>query len=241
MSNRDQNDVASTQQPVVAAAASRRKLLKLGAGMAPVLMAFASRSAFACHSTTPSAFGSVCNSRPELLQSSSGHSPSYWASNNCQTWPIPYYRTDVCQTSKSSKSKGKGDDDDDDDDGHSKSCRKKNVAIAATTFKSAFGLVGPFKDSTTLLDVLQGDNSGSKAVARAVVAALLNAQSGQTPSNILSVSDVIGIWREYISVGYFEPVGGIKWYANTPSLPYIAGSSTAGSGGIIGYLNTTWT
>ena len=243
MSTHDRSDASSAPQPAGGPAAGRRKLLRLGAGMAPaVLMAFASRSAFACHSTTPSAFGSVCTSRPDLLQASNGRGPDYWKTNTGSRWPAPYYSHDICQKSKS---KGYGDDDDDDDDddegGSSKSCKKGSVAIPATTFKSVFGHVGPFTDSTTLLDVLKSNGGGSKSVARAIVAALLNAQSGRTPINILSSSDVIGIWQQYITLGYFEPVGGVRWYASTPSLPYVPGANPGGSGGIIGYLNTTWT
>lgn len=215
MSNRDQNDAGSTPQHTDVAA-SRRKLLKLGAGMTPVLMAFASRSAFACHSTTPSAFGSVCNSRPELLQSSNGRSPGYWKNHTGpENWPSPYYSNKITT---------------------------KKGTIPATTFKSVFGGgSSPFSADATLLDVLESGGGGSKAVARACVAALLNAASGCTPSSILSVDDVVNrIWYEYATKGYYEPVAGIKWYSNSPSLPYIAGSDTGGSGGIIGYLNTTW-
>lgn len=218
MSDRDQNDAGSTPQRTEAAV-SRRKLLKLGAGMTPVLMAFASRSAFACHSTTPSAFGSVCNSRPDLLQSSNGRSPGYWKNHTGPNyWPAPYY------SHKITSNKG---------------------TIPATTFKSVFcvgGGTNPFSSDATLLDVLESGGGGSKAVARACVAALLNSASGNTPSTILSVDDVINrIWYEYSTKGYYEPIAGIKWYSNSPSLPYISGSDTGGSGGIIGYLNTTWT
>lgn len=237
MSN-DRSDASSAPQPAGGPVAGRRKLLKLGAGMAPVLMAFASRSAFACHSTTPSAFGSVCTSRPDLLQASNGRDPDYWRTHTGASWPAPYYSNDVCNKGKG---KGWGDDDDDDDKGSSKSCKKSSVTIPATTFRSVFGHAGPFTDSTTLLEVLKSNGGGSKGVARAVVAALLNAQSGRTPINILSVGDVIGIWQQYISVGYFEPVGGVRWYASTPPLPYVPGANPGGSGGIIGYLNTTWT
>jgi len=219
MSDR-QNDEGNTLPAVAEKAAGRRRLLKLGAGMTPVLMAFASRSAFACHSAAPSAFGSVCNSRPELLQSSNGRSPGYWKNHTGPNyWPAPYYSDKITT--------------------------KKGQSIPATTFKSVFcgsGASSPFSSNTTLLEVLESGGGGSKAVARACVAALLNAASGATPSGILSVDDVINrIWYEYASKGYYEPIAGIKWYSNTPSLPYIAGSDTGGSGGIIGYLNTTWT
>lgn len=217
MTDRSQDELSSRPQEGVVAA--RRKLLKLGAGATPILMALASRSAFACHSTTPSAFGSVCNSRPELLQSSDGRSPGFWKTHTGTSyWPQPYYS----DTIKISKYK----------------------TIPATTFKSVFcatGAPSPFSSSATLLDVLESGGGGSKAVARACVAALLNARSGRTPSSIMTVDDVINIWNQYATMGYFEPTAGVKWYSDYPQLPYIAGSSTDGKGGIIGYLNTTWT
>jgi len=47
------------------------------------------------------------------------------------------------------------------------------------------------------------------AVARHVVAALLNAQAGYTPA--VSAQVVKGIWHEYTSKGYFEPTAGVQW------------------------------
>jgi hypothetical protein len=200
-------------------AGGRRKLLKLGVGATPVLMALASRSAFACHSTTPSAFGSVCNSRPELLQSSNGCSPGYWKTHTGTSyWPSPY-----CSNAIKSGSK----------------------TVPATTFKSVFcanGAPNPFGNTTTLLEVLESGGGGSKAVARACVAALLNAASGRTPSSILKADDIVShIWYQYATRGFYEPIAGIKWYSDYPQLPYIPNSNTGGKGGIIGYLNTTWT
>jgi hypothetical protein len=218
MSADQREESNANPQPAAGAAASRRKLLKLGAGSVPVLMAFASRSAFACHSTTPSAFGSVCVSRPEILQSSSGQSPGFWKTHTGTSyWPAPYYSNDT---------------------------KVGRTTYKATTFKSVFcatGAPSPFGSSTTLLDVLESGGGGNKAVARACVAALLNARSGRTPISIMTPNDVVDIWTQYATKGFFEPVVGVKWYSDSPQLPDIAGSNNGGKGGIIGYLNTTWT
>lgn len=218
MSANNHDDQSSMPKTASAIAPGRRKLLKLGAGSMPVLMAFASRSAFACHSTTPSAFGSVCASRPEILKASYGQTPSWWA--DYSSWPKPYYCTDVKNG--------------------------KKVVNKATTFQEVFctptGARNPFAASTTLLSVLDsGISSGEKGAARACVAALLNARSNRTPNTIMTVSDVIGIWKEYGTKGYFEPTAGVQWRADSPPLPYVQGSNTGNRGGIIGYLNTTWT
>jgi hypothetical protein len=219
MSNLRQDDQESTPKSVTNVAEGRRKLLKLGVGTTPVLMALASRSAFACHSTKASVFCSVNNSRPDVLQSSNGCSPGYWKTHTgTSNWPSPCYS-------------------------HSTRVGSKNVS--ATTFKSIFGASGapsPFSNSTTMLEVLESGGGGSKAVARACVAAYLNARSNKTPSTILSVDDVVNeIWYQYATRGYYEPTAGVKWFADSPNLPVVQGANTGGKGGIIGYLNTTWT
>jgi hypothetical protein len=216
MTANSQDEQGNKLQAAGGVASGRRRLLRLGAGSVPVLMAFASRSAFACHSTTPSAFGSVCASRPELLKSSNGQSPSWWRDNS--NWPKPYYSADVKNG--------------------------KKVINKATTFQEVFcstGARNPFGSSATLLSVLNSSSSGEKGAARACVAALLNARSGRTPSSIMTVSDVVAIWHQYGTKGYFEPTAGIQWHSDSPPLPYINGSNTGNRGGIIGYLNTTWT
>ncbi|HTJ96369.1 MAG TPA: hypothetical protein VL381_02790 [Rhodocyclaceae bacterium] len=216
MTNPSRIDEAAKSSSEEPTAMNRRKLLKLGAGTAPILMALASRSAFGCHSTTPSAFGSICNSRPDMLQASSGCSPNYWESNTgTNYWPKPYYSSDV---------------------------KVGKTTFKATTFNSVFS-PSPFGSTVTLLQVLKNNGSGNIAVARACIAALLNARSGKTPSSIISESDVIQIWHEYAgsNYSYYEPTAGVKWYANSPSLTYVAGANSGGTGGIIGYLNTTWT
>lgn len=240
MSSRNHDDPSIARQSATDKVAGRRRLLKLGAGVAPVLMAIGSRSAFACHSTTPSAFGSVCTSRPELVHSSNGCDPHYWK-NNPKKWPYPY----LCRDEGDDDDRDDDDDDDDDRDGgkkkNKKDDKKGNHGQKATTFNSVFGS-SPFHDSVTLLQVLQSSGSGSAGVARCCVAALFNARTGRTPETILSADDVIHrIWHEYMAKGYFEPVAGVRWYSDSPRLPYIPGSNTGGKGGIIGYLNTTWT
>ncbi len=47
------------------------------------------------------------------------------------------------------------------------------------------------------------------ALARHIVAALLNAQAGFTPG--VSVRTVKGIWNEFVTKGYFEPTAGVQW------------------------------
>lgn len=203
----DSSDV-SKAKPASAGSAdagmNRRKLLKLSVGGASALVVtLASRSVFACQSTTPSAFGSINLSRPDVMVPLSGRSPGYWKqSQHFAEWESPYYPTTTS-------------------------------THQATTFLAAFG-VDSFPGKT-LLQVLELEGGGNIAVGRAIVAALLNAADHKTDL-VLNVDQVKAMWRDFAMNGYYEPTAGVKWYADSPDIP-----GMIGSGGIIGYLNTTWT
>src|SRR5438046_2665419 len=64
----------------------------------------------------------------------------------------------------------------------------------------------------TLLDVLELGGGPPNNVARDIVAALLNAHAGYTPS--LSVGAVKGIWSEFITPASFSPSSGVHWSAD---------------------------
>ena len=179
----------------------RRRLLRGGLAGAPVLLSLSSRSVMACHSTTPSAFGSISASRPDLLVSLSGQPPSFWCnSTNYGQWLAPYYPTTTYGTG-----------------GHS-----------ATKFNAVFSN-SPFASSTTLLDALKMTGGGNALVASCVVAALLNSCSGRT-SAVLNVSQVKSMWTEFMTKGYFEPTAGVKWYASTPVTPMMTAGGGGISG-----------
>lgn len=102
----------------------------------------------------------------------------------------------------------------------------------ATKFDDVFGSAGGYAGKT-LLQVLelQGNSMGRDALARHIVAALLNAKKGLTPANVLSVTTVKAVWRAFVTNGYYEPTAGIKWYPDY-SVP-------AGTGGITPWLKST--
>jgi hypothetical protein len=54
-----------------------------------------------------------------------------------------------------------------------------------------------------------------------IVAALLNARKGLTP--ILSESDVINMWNEWATKGYFEPTASVHW-SSAQIVQYIQGT-----------------
>ena len=97
-------------------------------------------------------------------------------------------------------------------------------------FDAALGTVGSYPGKT-LLTVLELHGGDRDAVARHIVAALLNAKKGLTPANVLSVTTVRAVWSSFATRGYYEPTAGIKWFADS-SVP-------AGSGGIIPWLKST--
>ena len=186
-----------------AALVARRRLLRGGLSVAPVLMASAPRSVMAggpgaC--VPASSFASINASRPDLLFTCAGRKPDYWKQSQWfSQWPAP-------------------------------SCVPNGNN--ATKFDDVFGGSGGYPGKT-LLHVLElpGNSTGRDALARHIVAALLNAKSGKTPSNVLSEATVKSVWAEFVRRGYYEPTAGIKWYADY-SVPN-------GIGGITPWLMST--
>lgn len=72
---------------------ARRRLLRGGLSVAPVVMASAPRSVMAGGVCVPaSSFASVNASRPDLLFNCTGRSPGYW--KNHASWPNGYFPVD---------------------------------------------------------------------------------------------------------------------------------------------------
>jgi len=195
---------------------SRRKLLQLGAASATVVvLSVPSRSVFASSSSsctngctaTPSAFGSINLSRPDVYVCGRGKSPGYWKqTQHFDDWPRGY--RPVATATK-----------------------------AATLFSQCFSPTSGCLPTATLLQVLSPElGVCNDAVARSLACALLNAADGKT-NGILTVAQVKAIWYEYASRSYYEPTAGVKWYGNS-TWPATTGIA---NGGIIGYLETTWT
>ena len=101
-------------------------------------------------------------------------------------------------------------------------------------FDTNFGSVGGYPNqSLAYVLSLAGTDSGRDGLARFVVAALLNAAKGLTPSTVLSVMTAKAIWSDYVTKGYYEPTAGIRWYPDS-SVP-------EGTGGLIAWIKTTMT
>ena len=85
------NDSQQSAEPQAVDGVRRRRLLKGGLAVAPILMTLASRPALGQACATPSAFGSVTHaSHPHTNHiACSGRQPEYWA-NNTTEWPSGY-------------------------------------------------------------------------------------------------------------------------------------------------------
>lgn len=58
-----------------------------------------------------------------------------------------------------------------------------------------------------------------------LIGAYLNKMGGNgafIPDNVMTVQDILGMWQEFATKGFYEPMAGIKWYAED----------------IVGYLKT---
>ena len=94
----------------------------------------------------------------------------------------------------------------------------------STPFNSVFAHNTRCYPNKTLHDVLQLQGGAPyDDLARAIVAAWLNAAQGWTP--VLSTKMVQDIWSEYLSMGYFSPSAGVKWY-HDDIMTYLASTQT---------------
>lgn len=166
--------------------AGRRRLLKVGAAVTPVVLTLKSRSVLATGltCTTPSAYGSINTSTPDKKYPCYGRTPGYWKESQWfSQWPAPYYPTTVS---------GPG--------GHS-----------ATLFSSCFS-PDQAVPGKTLLEAMSAELGNTTELGRHVSAALLNAAKGWT-NGALDVATIKAMWTATCNGGYYEPTAGVKWYA----------------------------
>jgi hypothetical protein len=196
---------------------SRRSFAKSGLVASGVLLTLSSRPVLGelvCKS--PSGFESGNLSFHGTPITCAGLSPVYWINNT--GWPTPY-EADKTKTRSVSKS-----DDENKKEGERTRSSTITTIDLGTKFANVFYCSGYGKHlaSFTLMQVIGLDGQGDPYQLGAhCVAALLNAVSGKTP--VLTKEQVINIFNEFDSKGYFEPTVGIQW----------------GPGQIVTYLKTT--
>ena len=183
---------------------SRRKLTGAALGVSAIFT-LASRPVLAAQCMTPSAACSGNLSQHGTPTLCTGKSPGYWKEHT-EAWPSPYL-PGSCTSGKKSY----------------------NQAVnwqGGTLFHPLFSgtqfmadLDGNFSTPNTSLSMMQVMmlNNGSNPwgltdpdnLGMHIVAALLNAKAGLTP--VLSETDVINMWNEWVSKGYFEPKANVQW------------------------------
>jgi hypothetical protein len=183
--------------------AGRRRLLRGGLASAPVLLSLTSRPVTATTCTTASMHASVNMSRPDRMYACGGKRPGWWKDNTSQ-WPAQY------RPSSTSGPAGQ----------------------PATRFDDVFGASGGYPGQTFLQVLSMNATTGRDGLARHCVAAVLNANAGLTPADVLSEVTTKNIWASFVSRGYYEPTAGIKWYPDysEPASP---------TGGLIAWMRTT--
>lgn len=192
-------DTGQATGPAQSVNDTRRNFTKSGLIVSGVLLTLASRSAlggnFACQ--TPSGFLSGNVSTHGTPTTCSGKSPGYWGTHAAQ-WPMPY-QPGSCTNSGANSSN---------------SCTNAANWSGGTTFRSVFNCNGQghiyTQYSMMQLFWLNG-NQDPNQLGAYFVAAVLNARFGLTP--VLAEPQVVNIFNEWDSKGYFEPTAGVKWYA----------------------------
>lgn len=208
------NPLHDAAEPVAApdaVRAGRRRLLRGGLASAPVLLSLTSRPVTAANCTNASAHASANVSRQDRVYSCSGRGPDYWRlPQNAQRWPARFSAT-----------------------GNTNSNNQFTPTNSqATLFDNVFGASGGYPGLTFLQVLSLNATMGRDGLARHCVAAVLNANAGLTPSDVLSEVTVKNIWASFVSRGYYEPTAGIKWYPDysEPVSP---------TGGLIAWMQTT--
>jgi len=162
---------------------ARRRILKLGATTAPVMLTLLSRPVLGATCMTNSAVGSTITSLTHQVSTCSGLTVSTWSAP-ATTWPDPYKKT----------------------------TRNGINGWDATLYHCATtGLSGTTYPGKTMLDVLKlADGTGVTSLGRYIGAALLNARSGKTP--VLSEMTIRNMWNAIVAgPGFYEPTAGVKW------------------------------
>ena len=175
-----------------AALLARRRLLRGGLGVAPVLLASAPRSVMATGGggtcVPASSFASINASRPDLVHNCSGRKPDTWKQDWCHSqWPSPCVATGPLAT---------------------------KFGVVCGSSDSVFA-------GKTMLQVLQSTDADATrgGLARHLCAAVLNARSGRTDASVLGMTTIRSVWAECVARDYFEPTAGIRWYVNGSSVP----------------------
>ena len=183
------------------ASLARRRLLRGGLGAVPVVLTVSSPSVMATGG------GSVCTPASSFASINTSRPDRTFG---CSGRTPGYWKQPQHYSNWPTPFVAKGDD--------------------ATKFNDVFGSAYGYPGKT-LLDVLELQGGDRNAVARHIVAALLNAAKNWTSPEVLSVTTVKLVWLSFTQKGYYEPTAGIRWFAGY--------SQPAGNGSLEDWLKST--
>lgn len=184
---------------------SRRGFTRSGLALSGVLLTLASRPVLgATQCLSPSGFISGNVSTQGDILYCDGGTPGYWGTNvlppknlkssNYHQWPDPYIPGALTLCTKE---------------------LDPDCWTGGTKFHG--GVLGfggsDFGDKSMLQVILLGGNGDAAQLGAHCVAALLNAAKGWT-NNVLTESQVRGMYNDFVNNGFFEPTAGVKWYAD---------------------------
>lgn len=167
----------------------RRRALRAGIAVTPVVMTVASRpvlGAAACQSPSGMLSGNL--SHPATGGVCAGRTPGYWKNYNVgpgHPWPAPYYPVDNYTA----------------------------TGQVATVFCNVFVTATCRYPGSTFLDVLKQGGGGLDALARHIVAALLNASTDPpiVPIEILPVATIKAMWQQCVTNGCYSVNATVCW------------------------------
>lgn len=212
----EQNEIAHTDANI---SHSKRKLAKAGLAASGVMLTLASKSVLAGRKdgtgtgltpfqcTSPSGFSSLNVSAPGKNQNLClGRTPGYWAQ-----WPedwancSPAYDPGVCTDANSSGKCLTFDPN---------TGTPFHAGVMSRSYPTGFsGFSGTTFGDMSLMGVIVDNSALDKNnVARHVAATVLNIAHNWIPSDVMTMTTLLGIWDEYLSSGgYYKPTAGVTW------------------------------
>lgn len=192
---------------------SRRKLTGAALG-ASAIITLASRPVLAGVCQSPSAAVSGNLSQHGTPTTCSGLSPGYWKEHPNQ-WPKPPYDPGAATRPLGYTGEGYKNEAENWSGGtlfhpfFSGSLFMANLDKDPGTPNTSLSMmqVMHLNDGSNPWGLKDQDNLGAH-----IVAALLNARKGYTPG-VLSDTQVINMWNERMSKGFFAPTAGVEWYS----------------------------
>lgn len=200
------------EQPTQTVDESRRRFTKAGLAGSGVILTLASKQVIAggtsavCES--PSGFSSINTSAPgKTPYYCSGRTPGYWGTHP-ESWPSGYKPGQCLESGNGTCQKFKD-----------KSATPFHSSVMYGTYPAGYSgfAVGSTSStnfgSTSMMNVMWNTgNNDQYQLGAHLCASVLNIASGKVPAGVMTMTTLYAIWNEYITMGYYSPMAGVKWY-----------------------------